>query len=54
MSEIQFQGRTLDIPLSKGESGEYALHLKTWLKDIMYGKEEHEWGVIIDEVNPGL
>ncbi len=35
--------------MSKGESGEYTEKLKGWMKDIMYGNEQHEWGVIVPE-----
>lgn len=30
-------------------SGKYAGLLKTWLKDIMYGREDHPWGVIVEK-----
>lgn len=48
---IHFRGKDLDIPLSEGTIGKYALVLKTWLKNIMYGKEQHEWGVVIEELD---
>jgi branched-chain amino acid aminotransferase len=35
--------------MGDGASGEYAALLKKWLKDIMYGVVDHEWGVVIDE-----
>ena len=35
--------------MSEGEAGKYATIVKTWLKNIMYGKEGHEWGVIVNE-----
>ena len=50
VSEIHFRGKDLEIPLVEGVSGRYAALLKTWLKDIMYGREQHPWGVVIDEV----
>ncbi|CAG8949813.1 hypothetical protein HYFRA_00004137 [Hymenoscyphus fraxineus] len=37
------------IPMARGDSGAYAHLIKTWLMNIMYGKEDHEWGVVIDE-----
>lgn len=49
VSEIHFRGKDLEIPLSEGGSGKYAALLKMWLRSIMYGKEEHEWGVVVDE-----
>jgi branched-chain amino acid aminotransferase len=33
----------------RGNSGDYAAVIKTWLTDIMYGREQHRWGVIIKE-----
>jgi len=35
--------------MSEREIGKYAVILKTWLKNIMYGKETHEWGVVVEE-----
>ena len=49
MSLIHFRGRDLEVPLSDGTMGTYARVLKTWLKDIMYGKEPHVWGTIMEE-----
>ncbi|KAF2142547.1 uncharacterized protein K452DRAFT_286974 [Aplosporella prunicola CBS 121167] len=46
---VHFRGRDLDIPLAKGESGPYARVIKGWLKAIMYGEEQHEWGVVVEE-----
>lgn len=44
---IHFRG--VDIqPLEK--AGKYTSLLKNWLKGIVYGKERHEWGHIIDEI----
>ena len=50
VSEIHFRGKDLDIPLADGQSGHYAHLLKSWLKGIMFGKERHEWAVVVDEV----
>lgn len=47
---IHFRGKNVDVPLAAGESGVYAQQVKTWLMDIMYGRQSHEWGVVIDEV----
>lgn len=33
----------------RGESGEYAALIKNWLVNIMYGKEDHEFGVVVEE-----
>jgi branched-chain amino acid aminotransferase len=29
--------------------GSYTMQVKGWLRDIMYGNEDHEWGVVVDE-----
>ncbi|TVY43575.1 Branched-chain-amino-acid aminotransferase, mitochondrial [Lachnellula occidentalis] len=49
VSVISYKGEDLQIPMAKGETGEYAGLIKDWLVNIMYGKEQHEWGVVIDE-----
>lgn len=49
VSVVHFQGQDLQMPMSKGDTGAYAEQFKTWLADIMYGNEEHEWGVVVDE-----
>jgi branched-chain amino acid aminotransferase len=33
----------------KGDSGQYTSMIKGWMYDIMYGNEQHPWGVVIDE-----
>jgi branched-chain amino acid aminotransferase len=47
---IHFRGKDIDVPMTAGESGVYAQLVKTWMMDIMYGQQSHEWGVVIDEV----
>ena len=44
---IHFRNKDLEIPMSEGETGAYAKAIKSWLVNIMYGKEEHEWGVLV-------
>ncbi|OQN99005.1 hypothetical protein B0A48_14866 [Cryoendolithus antarcticus] len=46
---IHFRGREVEVPV-QGETGDYAKMLKSWLSNIMYGKEAHEWGVEVEEV----
>lgn len=46
---INYNDRDLDIPMVRGDSGEYAALIKSWLVNIMYGKEGHEWGVVVEE-----
>jgi branched-chain amino acid aminotransferase len=33
----------------KNEGGDLTLKVKGWLKDIMYGNEDHPWGVVVPE-----
>lgn len=49
ISEIHFRGHDLDIPMAAGDSGRYTAVIKTWLRNIMYGKERHEWGFVVEE-----
>jgi branched-chain amino acid aminotransferase len=47
---IHFKGKDMDIPLEEETTGKYAAKLKKWLKDIMYGNEQHPWGVVVEEI----
>ena len=49
VSQIHHRGADVHIPLGKGESGKYTAQIKGWMKDIMYGNEQHPWGVVIEE-----
>ena len=31
-----------------GEPAGYASQIKAWLEAIMYGKESHEWGYVVE------
>jgi len=47
---IHHRGQDLEIPINKDIcGGEYTMQVKGWLKDIMYGREQHKWGVVIEE-----
>lgn len=47
---IHFRGEDIAVPVENGESGLYTRLIKQWLVNIMYGKEQHEWGVEVEEV----
>ncbi|KAM0715612.1 hypothetical protein Q7P37_009110 [Cladosporium fusiforme] len=48
---IHYKKQDIEVPMgAEGDSGDYAKVLKGWLGGIMYGKEGHEWGVVVDEV----
>lgn len=48
---IGFEGKDMDV-LLKGPvpSGGCAETIKGWLRDIMFGNENHEWGVVVEEI----
>ena len=35
--------------MAQGEIGDYTQAIKKWLVDIMYGGEDHPWGVVVEE-----
>lgn len=49
VSKIHFRGIDIDVPMARGNIGDYTAMLKTCLKNIMYGKEDHPWAVIVEE-----
>ncbi|KAI9801737.1 MAG: hypothetical protein M1825_003109 [Sarcosagium campestre] len=49
VSEIHFRGKDLHVPLDQGTTGRYASLMKTWLSNIMFGKETHAWGSVVEE-----
>ena len=50
VSLIHHRGVDVPIPMGKtGESGLYTDKLKGWLKDIMFGNEQHPWGPVVTD-----
>lgn len=49
MKAICYRDEDFQIPLARGGSGDYAAQIKNWLVNIMYGKEKHEWAVVVEE-----
>ncbi|KAL6714975.1 hypothetical protein ACLMJK_007235 [Lecanora helva] len=49
VSRIHFRDRDIDIPTLEGATGRFAGMLQRWLEGIMYGNEQHEWGVVVQE-----
>lgn len=35
--------------MGEGEGGKYTSIIKKWMKDIMYGGDDHPWGVVVQE-----
>ncbi|KAK9490956.1 aminotransferase [Lipomyces doorenjongii] len=49
VGEIGISGRDVKIPLkAEGKSGEYARTIRRWLEEIMYGENDHAWGVAVN------
>lgn len=46
--KIEWRGQTIEFELGDDGCGTYTRTLKTWLKDIMYGKVVHEWGHVVE------
>ncbi|GAB7340712.1 hypothetical protein MBLNU457_7098t1 [Dothideomycetes sp. NU457] len=46
---IEWKDEQMRIPTVKGHTGKYARQLRAWLSGIMYGEEQHEWGVVVEE-----
>ncbi|EAQ85811.1 hypothetical protein CHGG_07064 [Chaetomium globosum CBS 148.51] len=49
VSQIRHREHDIHIPMAKGESGQYTAKIKGWMTDIMYGNEQHPWGVVVEE-----
>lgn len=50
ISLIHHRGKDVSFPMGKkNEGGDLTLKVKGWLKDIMYGGEDHPWGVVVPE-----
>lgn len=49
VSLIHHRGKDVVVPTGEDDCGAYTAKLKGWMKDIMYGNEQHPWGVVVDE-----
>lgn len=49
VGHIHFRGKDLEVPVGKGEGGVYTSLVKRWLRGIMWGTEQHEWGYVVEE-----
>ncbi|KAI0134158.1 branched-chain amino acid aminotransferase [Xylariales sp. AK1849] len=50
VSLIHHRGEDVNISMGKaGDGGVLTNKVKNWLKDIMYGREDHPWGVVVPE-----
>lgn len=46
---VHHRGKDVVIPTGENDHGKYTAQLKGWMRDIMYGNEQHPWGVIVNE-----
>jgi branched-chain amino acid aminotransferase len=54
IGEIHFRGKDVHFPMVGVEGDEetsVAMRLRTWLKEIMYGRCDHKWGSVVEEHN---
>lgn len=49
MSLVHHRGKDVQLSMGEGDGGKHTLQLKQWMKDIMYGGEQHPWGVVVQE-----
>ena len=47
VEEINYNGRSLHMPLKAGQSGELCQKIWDAVRDIQYGVVEHEWSVVV-------
>jgi branched-chain amino acid aminotransferase len=47
VTDIHFRGEDI-FPLER--NGKYTTLLRNWLKAITYGKEHHNWAVVVNEI----
>lgn len=50
VADVHFRGLDVVFPLGKGEGAKFAMAIKDELKGIMYGRVQHEWGVVVEEL----
>ncbi|KAI3390731.1 hypothetical protein diail_8779 [Diaporthe ilicicola] len=49
VSLIHHRGKDVSFGMGDGEGGKYTQTIKKWMKDIMYGGDDHAWGVVVQE-----
>lgn len=49
VSLVHHRGKDIHAPMGAGQGGDYTLMIRNWLVAIMYGGEDHKWGVVIPE-----
>ncbi|CAK7201693.1 hypothetical protein SEUCBS139899_004402 [Sporothrix eucalyptigena] len=49
VSLVHHRGQDIPFPMESAAGGKYALQIKSWISDIMYGREDHAWGLVVPE-----
>ncbi|KAJ0119285.1 branched-chain-amino-acid aminotransferase [Diaporthe amygdali] len=49
VSMIHHRGKEVTFDMGNGEGAKYTQIIKKWMKDIMYGGDDHAWGVVVQE-----
>jgi len=49
VTNIQVNDTDIVLPPTPAGKTSYTSKIKNWLAGIMYGEEEHPWGVVVDE-----
>lgn len=49
VADIRFRGMDIQLPLKRGVQASYAMTIKRWLREIMFGVVQHEWAVVLAE-----
>ncbi|CAK7211404.1 hypothetical protein SCUCBS95973_001103 [Sporothrix curviconia] len=49
VSLVHHRGQDIPVPMASAEGGKYSLLLKSWISNIMYGREDHAWAVVVPE-----
>ncbi|KAG5788075.1 hypothetical protein H9Q69_012859 [Fusarium xylarioides] len=48
VSTIRVGDFNIDLPQKQDDGSAFGPRIKSWLKDIMFGGEDHEWGVVVE------
>ncbi|KIH86830.1 branched-chain amino acid aminotransferase [Sporothrix brasiliensis 5110] len=49
VSMVHHRGEDIPVPMASSTGGKYTLQIKSWISDIMFGREAHEWGLVVKE-----
>ena len=52
--EIHLRGMDAELLLKKGVEAKFAMTIKSWLRDIIFGVIDHEWGLVVKVLDPEL